>query len=74
MFRIQPIRFPQGMPENSDVGYTQLKDNGELVIYKKIESKEASDEDVVPVAPEEDWKVKSNFFISMRHQSHQHIA
>ncbi|XP_076810121.1 uncharacterized protein LOC143452864 [Clavelina lepadiformis] len=61
LIKIQPIRFPQGMPENSDVGYTQLKDNGELVIYKKIEAKEASDEDVVPVAPEEDWKVVSGY-------------
>lgn len=55
--RIQPVRFPQGLPTEGDIGYTQLHDDGRFVIYSRMEQKVKMDDDVVPQAPQEDYKV-----------------
>nr|XP_002120418.1 uncharacterized protein LOC100175065 [Ciona intestinalis] len=60
LIKIQPVRMPQGEPTKSDIGYTQLKLNGEFEIKKRVECIE-NPEDVVPVAPEEEWKVVDGF-------------
>ncbi|KAG8238718.1 hypothetical protein J437_LFUL015276 [Ladona fulva] len=36
LVRITPIKFPNGMPEEKDIGATFLKENGELIVSKRL--------------------------------------
>uniref|UniRef100_H2YE87 Large ribosomal subunit protein uL30m n=1 Tax=Ciona savignyi TaxID=51511 RepID=H2YE87_CIOSA len=60
LIKIQPIRMTQGEPTKDDIGYTQLKWNGEFEIKTKIQSND-DPKNVVPIAPEEEWKVVDGF-------------
>merc|ERR1719354_235622 len=57
LVKIQPIRFPDGMPTDDDVGYTNLKPNGEFVITKKL----TTTTDDIPLPANEDYKIVDGF-------------
>lgn len=40
LIQIAPITFPNGMPSQDDLNCTYLKENGELVVNKKIKPTE----------------------------------
>jgi len=42
LVKITPITFPDGEPKESDHGYTQLNDKGELRIYKTLQGSQDS--------------------------------
>jgi len=56
---ICPIRFPDGLPTAENLGYTELKRNGEFIIKKTLRPKIAAES--MPLPEVEDYKIVDGY-------------